>query len=349
MDVAYSTSHWHHLCTRVSVVVGQKRPVCLAFKNSVTWLILGRLDDAEHALRRLTSKGDHDFDPAKTIAMMLHTDELEKETTSGTHYWDCFRGTDLRRTEIACVVWMIQTLCGSGLQGYSTQFYEQAGIAVTYSFDFAMGQYALGALGTFLSWFAMAHIGRRKLYLWGLIAMCITLFIIGFVGIAPKYNKAAPWVVGTMLLVFTFIYDLTVGPVCYCLVAEISSTRLRSKTIVLARNFYNIVGIFNNIITPRMINPTAWDWGAKAGFFWGVSCFLCIVWVWFRLPEPKGKTYAELDVLFERRVKARDFAKANVDPFRGDTLVVRQGSVVRVRSQESEEEKGAVHLNEKIA
>jgi len=179
--------------------------------------------------------------------------------------------------------------------------------------------------------------------------MCITLFIIGFVGIAPKSNKAAPWVVGTMLLVFTFIYDLTVGPVCYCLVAEISSTRLRSKTIVLARNFYNIVGIFNNIITPRMINPTAWDWGAKAGFFWGVSCFLCIVWVWFRLPEPKGKTYAELDVLFERRVKARDFAKANVDPFRGDTLEVRQGSVVRVRSQESEEEKAAVHMNEKIA
>jgi len=41
---------------------------------------------------------------------------------------------------------------------------------------------------------------------------------------------------------FTFLYDLTVGPVCYCLVAEVSSIRLRQKTIVLARNFYNIVG-----------------------------------------------------------------------------------------------------------
>ena len=42
---------------------------------------------------------------------------------------------------------------------------------------------------------------------------------------------------------FTFLYDLTVGPVCYCLVAEVSSIRLRQKTIVLARNFYNIVGM----------------------------------------------------------------------------------------------------------
>ncbi len=63
-----------------------------------------------------------------------------------------------------------------------------------------------------------------------------------------------------MLLIFTFIYDLTVGPVCYCLVAEISSTRLRAKTIVLARNFYNIGGIIANVLSPRMLNSTEWNW-----------------------------------------------------------------------------------------
>jgi len=269
--------------------------------------------------------------------MMIHTNELEKETTSGTRYWDCFRGTDLRRTEIAILVWCIQTLCGSDLQGYSTQFYEQAGISTTYSFDFAMGQYALGAFGTLLSWFLMIKFGRRTLYFWGLVAMFICLIVIGGLGcIKKKTGGGAGYGVGSLLLIYTFIYDASIGPVCYCLVAEISSTRLRSKTIILARNFYNVVGIFNNIITPRMINPTAWDWGAKAGFFWAASCFLCIIWTYFRLPEPKGKTYAELDVLFERRIGARDFANANADPFRGDTLEVRQGSVVRVLSQESD-------------
>ena len=208
--------------------------------------------------------------------MMLHTDELEKETTAGTRYLDCFRGTDLRRTEIAAIVWMTQTLCGSGLGGYSTQFYEQAGLNDAYSFDFQMGQYALGAIGTIFSWFLMAQFGRRTLYLWGLVILLSTLLIIGFVGIAPKSNTSAPWVIGSFLLIFTFVYDATIGPVCYCLVAEISSTRLRSKTIVLARNFYNIVGIFNNIVTPRMLSPTAWNWSAKAGFFWAGFCSLSL-------------------------------------------------------------------------
>jgi MFS transporter, SP family, general alpha glucoside:H+ symporter len=296
----------------------------------------------------LTSQNDEGFDPAKTIAMMIHTDELEKELSAGTHYLDCFRGIDLRRTEIACVVWMIQTLCGSGLQGYSTQFYEQAGIKTVFAFDFNMGQYALGALGTFLSWFLMTRIGRRTLYFWGLVAACVALLIIGFVGIAPKSNTTAPWVIGSMLLIFTFIYDATIGPVCYCLVAEISSTRLRSKTIVLARNFYNVVGIFNNIITPRMINPTAWNWGAKAGFFWAGSCFLCIVWTYFRLPEPKGKTYAELDVLFERGLGARKFKNAKVDPFRSDSVHVGHDDIAQAKLQQSEDEKVVVMLNEKV-
>lgn len=177
--------------------------------------------------------------------MMIHTNELEKEFTAGTGYVDCFKGVDLRRTEIACVVWMIQTLCGSGLQGYSTQFYQNAGLSTVYSFDFQMGQYGLAAIGVFTAWVLMPRVGRRTLYLWGLIATFILLLITGFIGIVPSTNKAAPWAIGTMLLLMTFVYDLTIGPVCYCLVAEISSTRLRSKTIVLARNAYNIVGKWN--------------------------------------------------------------------------------------------------------
>lgn len=317
--------------------------------ESPWWLVRhGRLQEAEHSLRRLTSEGDSDFDPAKTVAMMVHTNELEKEATVGTSYLDCLRKSDLRRTEIASMSWMIQTLCGSGLMGYSVQFYEQAGLSPAYSFDFAMGQYALGAVGTMISWFLMARFGRRTLYLVGLTCLDIILLIIGFVGIAPATNTAAPWVVGSLLIIYTLTYDSTVGPVCYCLVAEISSTRLRSKTIVLARNLYNIIGIFNNIITPRMINPTAWDWRAKAGFFWAGFCTLSLLWTYFRLSEPKGKTYAELDILFEKGVSARKFGSTVADPFRGDTVEARHGGIVRVKSQENEFEKQGDSMVEKM-
>lgn len=44
-------------------------------------------------------------------------------------------------------------------------------------------------------------------------------------------------------------------------------------------------------------------------------CFLCIIYTYFRLPEPRGRTFAELDVLFETRVSARKFATTDVDVF----------------------------------
>ncbi len=45
------------------------------------------------------------------------------------------------------------------------------------------------------------------------------------------------------------------------------------------------------------------------------------MWTYFRLPEPKGLTYAELDVLFENKVSARKFRIVEVDPYRSDNLV----------------------------
>lgn len=55
--------------------------------------------------------------------------------------------------------------------------------------------------------------------------------------------------------------------------------------------------------------------GNYAGFFWAGSCFLSIVYTYFRLPEPKGRSFAELDVLFERKISARKFATTEVDVF----------------------------------
>jgi len=284
--------------------------------ESPWWLVRQeRREEAKHSLKRLTSRKEANINLDETIAMMEHTNALEKAMSAGTSYWDCFKGTDLRRTEIVCIVWAIQTLCGSTFMGYSTYFYEQAGLATDNAFTLSMAQFALGAIGTIFSWFLMIWFGRRTLYLVGQIVMCIFLVVIGGLGVISHTNTAAQWVIGSMLLIYTFTYDATVGPVCYSLVAELSSTRLRAKSIVLARNLYNIAGIVTNIITPRMLNPTAWNWGAKAGFFWAGTCFLCFIWSYFRLPEPKGRTYGELDILFEQEVSARKFKSTIVDPF----------------------------------
>lgn len=174
----------------------------------------------------------------------------------------------------------------------------------------------MGAVGTIGSWFLMPHFGRRTLYLWGLAILFGLLMIVGGMGVAGT-SRGPSLAAGTLLMIYTFVYDITIGPVCYALVADIPSTRLKIKTVVLARNFYNIGGIINNTLMPRMLLNTEWNWGAKTGFFWAGACILLFVYMYFRLPEPKGRTYGELDVLFENNVSARNFRTAKVDQFAG--------------------------------
>ena len=38
-----------------------------------------------------------------------------------------------------------------------------------------------------------------------------------------------------------------------------------------------------------------------------------LVWAFFRLPETKGRTFAEIDILFKNGVSARKFSKTKVD------------------------------------
>jgi SP family general alpha glucoside:H+ symporter-like MFS transporter len=287
------------------------------------WLVRkGRRDDAVRSLKRLTSNSDTDFNAEETVAMMVHTNELEKEIATGTTYLDCFRGMDLYRTEIACLIWAAQNLCGSGLMAYSTVFYQRAGLPVSQSFNMSLGQYAIGFFGTVFSWFLMMRFGRRTLYVVGLAILTVLLLVVGFISVAPATTNTA-WATGSMLLVYTFFYDSTVGPVCYSLVAEIPSTRLRIKTVALARNLYNCFSILNGVIIPYMLNVDAWNWRGKAGFFWGGLALLCWVWAYWRVPEPKGRTYAEMDALFERKVPARKFASTNVELFHDEPETVK--------------------------
>jgi len=290
--------------------------------ESPWWLVRhGKLDQARAALLKLTSKKNTRFNVEDTLAMMIHTNELEIQQTAGTSYLDCFKGVDLRRTEVTCMTWLIQQTSGSPMIGWGTYFMIQAGLDANDAYSLGVGQSAMGFMGTVLSWFLMPHFGRRTLYIWGQVGMFIILMIIGGLGV-PSLSTSVGWASGALILILTFVYDFTVGPVCYSLVAELPSTRLRIKTVVLSRNVYNCMGIVIGTLQPRMMNPTAWNWRGKTCFFWGGLNLLGLIWTYFRLPEPKGLTYAELDVLFENKVSARKFKSVKVDPYRSDNLVI---------------------------
>lgn len=272
----------------------------------------GRYEQAEKSIKRLSN--EKYMNSQEVVAMMIRSDQLESSIETGT-YWDCFKGVDLRRTEIACMTWAVQALCGSAIQGYTTYFFEVAGLSSDVAFDMNLGNNGLTFIGTALSWVLISYCGRRQIYLWGCVALTVILFIIGFVSLAPDSNNSAKWVLSVMVMIQLFVYAPTAGATCYPIVGEVGAIRLRSKTVCLARNTYNILEIVIGIITPYQLNPTAGNWKGKIGFFWGVSCLFCTIWIYFRLPETGGRTYEELDLLFQQVIPARKFASTHVDPY----------------------------------
>ncbi|KAF9878182.1 MFS alpha-glucoside transporter [Colletotrichum karsti] len=277
---------------------------------------IGKFEDAENAVLRLGSASQRSYAKQK-VAMMIHTNEIEAQMDDGTSYKDCFRGIDLRRTEIACLTFAAQPFCGSAMGGTPTYFFVQAGLSNSISFQMSVGGLGIASVGTIIAWFLLHAFGRRTLYLWGLGLLSLILVIVGSISAGAPESDGANYAQAGMMLGWLGVYYLTVGPICYAIISEVSSTRLRNKTVCLGRIAYYIAQIICNVINPYMLNPTAGDWRGKTGFFWGGCALVFFVWTYFRLPETKNKTFEELDILFARRIKASQFSSYKVDAYAG--------------------------------
>ncbi|KAK2026950.1 alpha glucoside transporter [Colletotrichum zoysiae] len=298
----------------------------LLFAPESPWHLVraGRLGEAEQALSRLQRRKASSLNAKARLREIVETDRLERAHRTGTSYWDCFRGVERRRTEIACVAFAGQVLSGSTFAYNSVYFFQQAGLKPQDNYDLNVGGTALALVGTVVNWLAlMPRFGRRRIYLWGMAGMAGILFVIGVldqIARAPGAAEAAGaigWVQACLTLVWTFTFQLSVGQLGWAIPAEVGSTRLRQKTICVARFTYYIVGLLASSVQPYLMNPTAWNLKGTTGFVWGGSAFATFVWAYFRLPETKGRTYEELDYLFHNNVPTRDFESAEVEIFDG--------------------------------
>ena len=310
------TDQWAY---RIPFAVQWVWPIPLAIitafaPESPWWLVRkGRMEAARKALRGLASKHVTDEQLDNNVAMMYLTNEHEMEIEKATSYLELFKGTNLRRTEIAVGAWVCQVTCGNWFGGNVTYFMEQAGANAYTAFAFGLAMNGVSCIGTISSWFLTPRVGRRPMYLWGLMGMLMTLLIVGFMGIPSPTSTAISWASGGILIVNMLLYFLTVGPVCFTIVPEVPTVRLRNKTVAVARASYNVFGIMASFLNPAILNPSAWNLKQKGGFVWGAFCILSVIWTYFRLPETKGRTPIELDDLFERRVRTLDFKTAQVD------------------------------------
>mgnify|MGYP005988445537 CR=1 FL=1 len=159
----------------------------------------------------------------------------------------------------------------------------------------------------------MHRFGRRTIYIGGLAMLVILQLIIGILDCVPGRPKGAIWGEAALMLVWNFFYDISVGPICFVLLSECSATRVRSKTIAAATAAQGCLGIVMTVAIPYLINPAEANLQGKLGFFFGGLAAICLVWAYIRVPETMGRTYEELDLLFDKDVPARKFKGYKLD------------------------------------
>lgn len=199
---------------------------------------------------------------------------------------------------------------------FSTYFFEQAGLSTTNAFNLNIADRCIAVIGVSLSWVMLTYFGRRTIYMIGISINVTLLTCIGFASLSS--TNGAAWAQSLLLLFWPFFTSLTVGSVAFSIVSEVGSTRLRAKTIALARNTFNLLNIIFGAIMPYLFNPTEANLKGKAAFIFVFTGICSFIYVVFRLPEMKHRTYEELDILFMRKVKARDFNKTVIKAYQED-------------------------------
>ena len=89
--------------------------------ESPWWLVRnGKKEQAEVSLKRLGNDNSH-----QALAVIERTVEIEKKVGGNPTYIDLFKGTDLRRTTIICLMYASQNFAGNLIANQATFFFER--------------------------------------------------------------------------------------------------------------------------------------------------------------------------------------------------------------------------------
>ncbi|WWD19903.1 hypothetical protein CI109_104372 [Kwoniella shandongensis] len=254
-------------------------------------------------------RGVDGFDTDAHYETIVRGIEHEKEVAvqlGRTSWTSIFRGTDGFRTIVSTWALFSQQLLGLTLfYTYSSYFFSSVGFADPFSITCITNGIQLVVI--LIVVVTVDRFGRRNLCCGGLSTMGFSIVLIGILGVVPA-NKATK----SLLVFFSCIYIVGLqcsGSTGWGYVGEISSQRLRPHTAGFAAALSCVMGVIMNVLVPYMLNANEWNWGLKTAFFYAGIGIPFAVGSWFIIPETTGRTSAELDELFENKVKPWRFHK----------------------------------------
>ncbi len=263
------------------------------------WLVSKNRDDEA---KKVFSKIEPDIEPEKEIAEI-------KETLVDNRQEKTFR---LKKWMIMPFVVGIGIMFAQICTGINTIIYYAPTIFKTAGFDSNLTAiYATTGIGvvnfimTIIAVFFTDRIGRKPLLYFGLTGVMLSLFALGtsfaFAGVLGSSLK---WVAVGSLVTYIICFAMSLGPIGWILVSEVFPLRIRgiAMSVCTVSNFafnFFVVGSF-----PVLLHRIG---GAWTFWIFGIVSILCIIFVYFFVPETKGISLEQIESNWRRSVNPRDF------------------------------------------
>lgn len=164
----------------------------------------------------------------------------------------------------------------------------------------------VNVVSTPFSFWAIEYIGRRPLLNWGAAGMTVSQLIVAIVGVTAgrpdvPQNESAIEAMIAFICIYIFFFASSWGPVGWVLVGECFPLPIRSRGVGIstaANWFWNCIIA---VIAPYMVGhePGSADLGPRVFFIWGSLCILSLVFAYFLVPETKGLTLEQIDIMME--------------------------------------------------
>ncbi|EIW58793.1 MFS monosaccharide transporter [Trametes versicolor FP-101664 SS1] len=272
--------------------------------ESPRWLIKkGKDKAAAKALARLTSLDAQDPEveaELNDIRVALR----EEEALGESSYLDCFKFNNNKialRTLSGIFIQAWQQLTGINfIFYYGTTFFKNSGIADPFLITIATS--IVNVFMTLPGMWGVERFGRRSLLLWGAVLMCVCEFLIAIIGVTISVtDTAGQKALIALVCIYIAGFASTWGPIAWVITGEIFPLAIRAKAMSLstASNWLWNFGI--GYATPYLVNtgPGNAGLGVKVFFLWGSTCAGCFVFTYFCIPETKGLSLEQVDLLYQ--------------------------------------------------
>ncbi|KAH8883732.1 MFS quinate transporter QutD [Thozetella sp. PMI_491] len=318
--------------------------------ESPRWLIkAGREEQAMHNLSRIRSLPSND--PYILWEVDSVKEQLQREHDLGAHrsLWkqlsEVFASGNRNRLFLGMGLMMLQNLSGiNALNYYSATIFQSVGFTGTSVGLLATGVFGIvktTATAVFMI-FGVDRLGRRKSLLIGSAGALVAMFYLGgYTTVSKSFSGQAPqdggaYLAIVMIYLFAIFYAMSWNGIPWIFCAEVFPIAIRSACLVFTTCTQWLGQFIIVYSTPYMMA------NIKSGtfLFFGASLVVGIVVVFFLMPETKGLSLEEMDIMFSTKGSAIQMRR------KADEILAAQRESERVVGPDEKE--AVAHIEESV-